>query len=105
MPASNKKFRDSDDLFVNKCKSYLTEISDDLTEKDFLAVKVSRYRWAQPVCGPQFLDSLPSPRTAIANLWVADTSHYYPEDRGISESLGFGRNLASQAITPRNNKG
>ncbi|MDC3123546.1 NAD(P)/FAD-dependent oxidoreductase [Gammaproteobacteria bacterium] len=99
MPASNRKFKESDELFVSKCKSYLSHINSDLTEKDFLAVKVSRYRWAQPVCGPQFLDSLPSPQTAIANLWVADTSHYYPEDRGISESLGFGRNLASQAIT------
>ncbi len=98
MPASNKKFSDSDDLFVDKCKSYLSEISGNLTEKDFLAVKVSRYRWAQPVCGPQFLESLPSPKTSMANLWVADTSHYYPEDRGISESLGFGRELARRAV-------
>jgi hypothetical protein len=30
-------------------------------------------------------------------LWVADTSYYYPEDRGISESIGFGRKMAREA--------
>jgi hypothetical protein len=25
---------------------------------------------------------------------VADTSYYYPEDRGISESIAFGRSMA-----------
>jgi hypothetical protein len=29
---------------------------------------------------------------------VADTSYYYPEDRGISESIGFGRRLAKDAL-------
>jgi hypothetical protein len=29
-------------------------------------------------------------------VWIADTTVYYPEDRGISESVGFGRNLARQ---------
>jgi hypothetical protein len=33
----------------------------------------------------------------IAGLWAADTSHYYPEDRGISESIGFGRQMAKDA--------
>ena len=28
---------------------------------------------------------------------VADTSYYYPEDRGISESIGFGRKMAREA--------
>jgi len=30
-------------------------------------------------------------------LWAADTSYYYPEDRGISESIDFGRKMARQA--------
>jgi hypothetical protein len=31
-------------------------------------------------------------------LWIADTSHYYPEDRGISESIGYGRKLVKRII-------
>ena len=34
----------------------------------------------------------------VEGLWVADTSYYYPEDRGISESIGFGRQMARDAV-------
>jgi len=30
----------------------------------------------------------------VGGLWLADTSYYYPEDRGISESVDFGRKMA-----------
>jgi hypothetical protein len=33
-------------------------------------------------------------QTAIAGLQIADTSFYYPEDRSISESVRFGREMA-----------
>jgi hypothetical protein len=33
----------------------------------------------------------------VRGLWAADTSYYYPEDRGISESVEFGRNMARLA--------
>jgi len=34
----------------------------------------------------------------IKGLWVADTSYYYPEDRGISESIGYGRAIGKKVI-------
>lgn len=60
-----------------------------------IASHCSRYRYAQPVCGTHFIETLP-PLNPLPNVWIADTTVYYPEDRGISESVGFGRNLASQ---------
>ena len=60
-------------------------------------IKVSRYRFAQPVCEPGFLTRLPPVELPVGGLWVADTSYYYPEDRGISESIDFGRRLAKMA--------
>ena len=60
-------------------------------------LRASRYRYAQPVCPPNFLDGLPPFELPVRGLWVADTSHYYPEDRGISESIGFGRMMARRA--------
>jgi hypothetical protein len=41
---------------------------------------------------------LPPVRLPIEGLWAADTSYYYPEDRGISESIAFGRKLAKQVL-------
>jgi len=56
-------------------------------DSDVLDVRINRYRFAQPVCCPNFLAQLPPAKLPITGLWVADTSHYYPEDRGISESI------------------
>ena len=54
----------------------------------------NRYRYAQPICGPGYLDTLPPIKLSIEGLYVADTSYYYPEDRGISESVQMGRQIA-----------
>jgi len=35
----------------------------------------------------------------VEGLWVADTSYYYPEDRGISESIDFGKKMAKDATS------
>jgi protoporphyrinogen oxidase len=98
MPAELDKFKDSNDSFANKVKTYLQRINPSLTNDDFIEIKVSRYRYAQPVCPPNFLASLPPYKSSVKGLWIADTSYYYPEDRGISESIGFGRKMAREAI-------
>ena len=59
---------------------------------------VSRYQHAQPVCTPNFLAKLPPVKLPNVGVWAADTSYYYPEDRGISESIAFGRKMAKDAI-------
>ena len=38
-------------------------------------------------------------RSAVRGLYMADTSHYYPEDRSISESMRIGARLAGMALS------
>lgn len=99
MPAELDKFKDGNDLFAAKVKQYLQCINPDLADEDFVDIKVSRYRYAQPICPPKFLESLPPFKLPISGLFVADTSYYYPEDRGISESIGFGRMMARRSVS------
>ncbi|MBN5150007.1 NAD(P)/FAD-dependent oxidoreductase [Stenotrophomonas maltophilia] len=98
MPGEHERYGDSDDVFAGKVRRYLCMINPQLGADDFIDVRVSRYRHAQPICEPGFLDRLPPRRLPVEGLWVADTSHYYPEDRGISESIGFGRAMAREAV-------
>ncbi len=98
MPAEHPKFSEPDSVFLGKVQRYLCRINPDLRAEDFIAMRASRYRYAQPVCGPGFLDRLPSVQLPVKGLWVADTSYYYPEDRGISESIDFGRRIARMAV-------
>ncbi|GKS83856.1 NAD(P)/FAD-dependent oxidoreductase [Acidovorax sp. SUPP1855] len=97
MPGEHPKFAEPDAAFLDKVRRYLKAINPKLQDSDFLALRASRYRYAQPICPPNYLDSLPPVQLPVRGLWVADTSYYYPEDRGISESIGFGRQMAAQA--------
>jgi protoporphyrinogen oxidase len=99
MPGEHPKFAEPDQAFLDKVRRYLQTINPALTDDDFIALRASRYRYAQPVCAPQHLASLPPVGLPVQGLWVADTSYYYPQDRGISESIAFGRNMARQAAT------
>ncbi|EDZ99587.1 conserved hypothetical protein [Burkholderia sp. H160] len=75
---------------------YLMKVNPRLTSDDFIEVRASRYRYAQPVCEPGFLDRQPPIQLPVEGLLVADTSYYYPEDRGISESIGLARKMGSE---------
>ena len=98
MPGEHPKFADADEVFILKVKRYLQKINPALADSDFLDVRASRYRYAQPICDPGYLEKLPPVALPVKGLWVADTSYYYPEDRGISESIGFGRQMAKDAV-------
>ena len=94
MPGEHPKFKDDNSVFINKVRGYMHKINPQLKDDDFIDIHASRYRYAQPICDPGYLDKLPPVNLPIDGLWVADTSYYYPEDRGISESIDFGRKLA-----------
>ncbi|WP_374555671.1 NAD(P)/FAD-dependent oxidoreductase [Aquitalea pelogenes] len=98
MPGEHAKYAEPDEVFLGKVKRYLKKINPALQDDDFIAMRASRYRHAQPICDPGYLEQLPPAALPVQGLWVADTSYYYPEDRGISESIGYGRALAQKAV-------
>jgi len=98
MPGEHPKFAEPDEVFLGKVQKYLKKINPNLHDDDFLDIQASRYRYAQPIGVPGYLDTIPDAKLLIDGLWVADTSYYYPEDRGISESIDFGRKMAQEAV-------
>jgi len=98
MPGEHPKFAEPDQAFLDKVRRYLKKINPELCDDDFIDLHASRYRYAQPICEPGYLDKLPPVALPVIGLWVADTSYYYPEDRGISESIEFGRKIAKVAV-------
>lgn len=94
MPGEHPKFAEPDQAFLDKVRRYLKKINPALNDDDFIELRASRYRYAQPICEPGYLEKLPPVSLPVEDLWLADTSYYYPEDRGISESIDFGRKMA-----------
>lgn len=104
MPAEHPDYSRPNQSFIEDSIACLKAINPTLQNSDIIASHCSRYRYAQPVCTTHFLRTLP-PLNPIPNAWIADTTVYYPEDRGIAESVGFGRNLARQVAEELEKKG
>ncbi len=94
MPNDNIKMTWTDRQLLDEAFGYLQRINPKLTREDVIAEHVARLRYAQPVCEPGFAAKIPPLQTPIQGLQIADTCFYYPEDRGISESVRIGREMA-----------
>jgi protoporphyrinogen oxidase len=94
MPPSNPKWKWTDEAFVTESFAALRRINPDLSDTDRIGVHVGRLRYAQPVCAPGFASVIPPVQTSIEGLQIADTCFYYPEDRGIAESVKLGKAMA-----------
>lgn len=99
MPVTNPKFGSSDQAFIDESFGYLRLVNPALAPADLVAGAVGRLRHAQPVCDVGFAARLPAAKTEVAGLQIADTSFYYPEDRGVSESISYAKKLVAE-LTP-----
>ncbi|HVG26221.1 MAG TPA: NAD(P)/FAD-dependent oxidoreductase [Acidobacteriaceae bacterium] len=93
MPVTNRKFSWPDETLIGEAFDCLQRINPELSPEDILSTKVARLRYGQPVCEPGFAAKIPPVQTPIAGLQIADTCFYYPEDRGIAESVRLGQHM------------
>ncbi|RAI43022.1 NAD(P)/FAD-dependent oxidoreductase [Rhodoplanes roseus] len=96
MPSDRPEFSRDDETFRAEALGYLKMLQPALRDDDVVATKIGRLRHAQPVCPPGFSRLLPDVQTSVRGLQIADTAFYYPEDRGISESVRLGREMAER---------
>ena len=97
MPVTQARWTWTDEELIAESLACIARVNPAITRADLVEARVGRLRHAQPVCGPNFLDTLPPVRTPITGLQIADTCFYYPEDRGIAESVRLGREMAEHA--------
>lgn len=96
MPNDFPKFSWTDRQLIEESFGYLQRVNPELRQDDIIATHVARLRFAQPICKPGFAAMIPPVQTPIQGLQIADTCFYYPEDRGISESVRLGCEMAAR---------
>lgn len=101
MPQTHPKYNRPFAEFVQETIDAMRRIRPDWDPSDVIDSMASRYEYSQTVCSPGFFDALPPMRSRLGGLFLADTSHYYPEDRSIQESVKLGRQLADMARAAR----
>jgi protoporphyrinogen oxidase len=96
MPVTHPKFAWPAQRLLDEAFGYLQRLNSAITMDDILSTYVGRLRHAQPICEPGFAAKIPPVQTPIRGLQIADTCFYYPEDRGIAESVGIARKMAER---------
>ena len=59
---------------------------------------VYRERAAQPIIPMRYSERIPERRTPLENLYLANTTQIYPEDRGTNYSVRLGDEIAAMIV-------
>jgi protoporphyrinogen oxidase len=94
MPTEISLWDRPDEIFIAEAMASVRLVNPSIAQSDLIEATLGRLKHAQPVCPPGFQAMIPPVQTPIAGLQIADTCFYYPEDRGISESVRLGQEMA-----------
>lgn len=92
--ASDPRWLFSDEQLFGEYSTALSLIRPDFDKKWIKDWRVYRNWHAQAVCRVGFKDIMPGYETPLSNLFITDSSQYYPEDRTLSASVRLGRQVA-----------
>ena len=94
MEADHPYFTMPDDEIVASYLPYLKRINPDFDPSWIRNTWVFRERAAQPIIPMHYSERIPSLRTPLENLYLANTTQIYPEDRGTNYSVRLGEDVA-----------
>lgn len=80
MPQDHVKYSWDSEQFRSETIRCLRDVNPNFDESWIKALHISRYFYAQPVCTPAYLSTLPPMQSPIGGFFMADTSYYYPQD-------------------------
>ena len=77
---------------------HLKKINPDFDKSWIIEDHYHKVDGAQPIIGLNYSQQIPNHRTSIKNLYLANTTQIYPEDRGTNYSVRMGRLVARMVI-------
>jgi len=77
---------------------HLRKINPEFDRSWILGYHHHRVDGAQPIVGINYSQRIPDHRTPIKNLYLANTTQIYPEDRGTNYSVRMGRRVAQMVM-------
>ncbi len=94
METDHPYFTMPDEEIVASYVPYLQRINPDFDPSWIQNSWVFRERAAQPIIPMNYSERIPSLRTPLPNLYLANTTQIYPEDRGTNYSVRLGEDVA-----------
>ena len=97
LTADNKYYRMNSDELLDAYLPHISKINPSFDRNWILDYHHHRIDGAQPIVGAYYSSRMPPHETGIDNLYLANTTQVYPEDRGTNYSVKMGREIALKA--------
>lgn len=91
-------YQKSDEELLDEFVPHLRKINPGFDSSWILEYYHHRVDGAQPVIGVDYSRRIPDHRTPFKNLYLANTTQIYPEDRGTNYSVRMGRRVAQMVV-------
>ncbi len=93
-PRESDLYRKSAAELLDEFIPHLQKINPDFDRSWIREYYHHKVDGAQPIIGVNYGDQIPGHRTPVRNLYLANTTQIYPEDRGTNYSVRMGRQVA-----------
>lgn len=87
-------FTMADEDIIAEYLPHLKKLNPEFEPSWVKSTQVFRERAAQPIIPLHYSEKIPGHRTPFANLYLANTTQIYPEDRGTNYSVRLGNDIA-----------
>ena len=95
MEPDHEYFTLEDQELIAEYLPFLNRLNDAFDPTWVENAWVFRERAAQPIIPLRYSERIPDHRTPLANLYLANTTQIYPEDRGTNYSVRLGNKIAT----------
>lgn len=92
-------FTMSSEEIIEAYLPHLAKINPDFDPAWITNTWVYRERAAQPIIPMRYSERIPDRRTPLRNLYLANTTQIYPEDRGTNYSVRLGDEIAAMIVS------
>jgi protoporphyrinogen oxidase len=91
-------YRKSAEELLEELVPHLRQINPDFDPSWVLEYYHHKVDGAQPIIGTNYGQCMPEHQTPFKNLYLANTTQIYPEDRGTNYSVRMGRRVARMVL-------
>ncbi|OGH04526.1 MAG: hypothetical protein A2W22_05370 [Candidatus Levybacteria bacterium RBG_16_35_11] len=85
------------DQLLKEFHPYLAKLNKNY-QKNLIGAELLKDLFAQPVMTTGYLNKIPSFKTSIPNVYLANMNQVYPWDRGVNYAMELGQKIAKEVI-------
>ncbi|PZT88973.1 MAG: hypothetical protein DI630_32680 [Gordonia sp. (in: high G+C Gram-positive bacteria)] len=91
-------FDKTDDEIFDEYLPHIKKLNPDFDESWIKNRWMFRERAAQPITPLHYSEKIPDLKTPLDNLWLANTTQIYPEDRGTNYAVRLGEQVSARIL-------